>query len=91
MDEKKKSLYANLMGHAIGLDNGRIKKIDGAPVFKPYRNYYSVEKPEKEWEDLVEAGYAKKSIGEMYIRYSVTPNGVQWLVNYSRINICLTY
>ena len=37
MDEKKKSLYANLMGHAIGLDNGRIKKIDGAPVFKPYR------------------------------------------------------
>lgn len=91
MNEKKKSLYAELMGHAIGIDRGKIFKRDGASIYKPYRNYYTAEEPNEEWEVLVAAGYAKKNEGKTYIEYSVTPDGIQWLVKYSRINICLTY
>ena len=91
MDEKKYSLYAELMGHAIGMDRGKIRKIDGARIYKPYRNYFSVAKPENDWEALVAAGYAVKKEYNQAIDYHVTPDGIQWLVNYSRINICLTY
>lgn len=91
MKENKKSVYAEVMGHAIGLDNGKIFKRDGAQIYKPYRNYFLVTEPEEEWETLVAAGYAEKHVGKTAIQYSVTPDGIQWLVNYSRINICLTY
>jgi len=91
MDEKKSSLYAELMGHAIGLDNGKVFKREGASIYKPYRNHFVVSEPDEEWETLVEAGYARKTEGKTAIQYSVTPDGIQWLVKYSRINICLTY
>ena len=91
MDDKKKSLYAHLMGHAIGLDNGKVFKRDGVQIYRPYRNYFLVTEPEEEWETLVAVGYAKKHEGKTNIQYSVTPDGIQWLVKYSRINICLTY
>ena len=91
MDEKEKSLYAELMGHAIGLDYGKVFTREGARIYKPYRNYFIVTEPEAEWETMVAAGYAKRNDGKTRIEYSVTPDGIQWLVNYSRINICLTY
>lgn len=91
MNEKKYSLYAELMGHAIGLDNGKIFKRDGARIYIPYRNHFTVSEPDEEWEILVGAGYAEKDKGVTMITYRVTPDGIQWLVKYSRINICLTY
>lgn len=91
MNEKKRSLYAELMGHAIGLDNGKIFKRDGEKIYMPYRNYFLVTEPDEEWETLVAAGYAEKHVGQTNTQYSVTPDGIQWLVKYSRINICLTY
>ena len=91
MNEKKISLYAELMGHAIGLDNGKIFRRDVAKIFKPFRNRFIASEPIQDWEALVENGYAEKREGDTTIQYSVTPNGIQWLVNYSRINICLTY
>ena len=91
MNEKKLSLYACLMGHAIGMDNAKIFRKDGIKIYRPYRNYYTVSKPDEDWEALVEAGYAKEKIWEDYIEYSVTPDGLQWLAKYSEICICLTY
>ncbi len=91
MNEKKLSLYAFLMGHAIGMDNGKTFRKDGIKIYRPYRNYYLLLRPNEDWEALVEAGCAKKKIWEDHIEYSVTPDGLQWLAKYSKICICLTY
>lgn len=91
MNEKKYSLYAELMGHAIGLDGGKVFKRDGARIYKPYRNHFTVSEQDEEWETLIGVGYAEKTVGKTMITYSVTPDGIQWLVKYSRINICLTF
>lgn len=43
------------MSHALGIDNGML----GRQRYKPYRNYYSCAKADKQWEDLVHKGLAE--------------------------------
>ncbi|KGL43760.1 hypothetical protein EP56_08145 [Listeriaceae bacterium FSL A5-0209] len=61
----------NLLRHALGLDNAK----------KAYRNYYAaVSTDAKEWEKLVEKGYAKNGVETKLVDYyHVSESGKRFL------------
>ena len=65
------------MKHALGMDNKDPE--DG--VYEAYRNSSVYNTFNDIWEDLVRGGYANRSYGGNYIRYSVTRKGMQAVSN----------
>ena len=65
------------MKHALGMDNKDPE--DG--VYEAYRNSSVYDTFNDIWEDLVRGGYANRSYGGTYIRYSVTRKGMQAVSN----------
>lgn len=53
--------YVNLMKHCIGLDRKKPYTRHGKKFYKPYRNGFATGKNQDGWEELVNAGYAKRS------------------------------
>ena len=78
MDEIKLSLrQIEMMRHAIGLGNDKLKK----SRYDAYRNRYIVSKPDENWEYLISIGYASTREFEMenQIGYYVSELGVKYL------------
>ena len=92
MTAEQKERALELAQHTIGMDSRGLYTTHGIKVYVPYRNYFSLPRPEAIWEVMVQEGYAKrydyKSGG---CEYSMTPNGIQWMVNELKVNICLKY
>lgn len=67
--------------HCIGLDRKRPYTRHGRRFYRPYRNYFATGAGHQIWDELVEAGYAKR--GEKNQRggytYSLTRKGLDWL------------
>lgn len=80
----------DLAKHAIGMDDRKTYTTHGEKVFIPYRNYFTTAEPEEPWELMVKAGYAKREDINDYCCYSMTPDGIQWMVKNLNISICLT-
>lgn len=78
MSEIKLSLrQIEIMRHAIGLGNEKLKK----SRYDAYRNRYVVTDPNTEWEYLIGIGYAGNSefqIGGNVVYY-VTDSGIEYL------------
>ena len=71
--------------HALGMDN---KDADNG-VFEAYRRCSLYDEPVKEWESLVEKGFAKRSAcGEFW--YVVTESGMQAVANATGLMIRYT-
>ena len=81
MEKIKLSLnQIEVMKHAIGLDNSRVKI--KRSKYEAYRNYYTASKEISEWEELVSLGLAikyKAANPNDYICYSVSENGFKLL------------
>ena len=75
--------HVELMLHAIGLDDESPKRSRTGEYYYPYRNYYDVSES-KEWEELVEMGYARKSSDAMY---HVTNSGLCMLFILTNVKI----
>ena len=71
--------------HALGMDNKDAKN----GVFEAYRRCSLYDEPVKEWENLVEKGFAKRSAcGEFW--YVVTESGMQAVANATGLTIRYT-
>ena len=86
-------VQVNLMLHAIGYQEHKVKR----KKYKAYRNYFA-DKPNQEWEKLIECGYAWKtdSLGEdegvmpqKFIYYHVSQKGVDFLCKLTGVAITL--
>lgn len=78
MSEIKLSLrQIELMRHAIGLGNEKLKK----SRYDAYRNYVVLNGEDKDWEELVSIGYAVKYKVEITdkVSYHVTGQGAKFL------------
>ncbi len=78
MDDIKLSLrQIEKMEHAIGFSRDKIKK----NKYKAYRNWYIVNQPDKDWEELAFIGYANKRLLdiEKQIVYHVSELGMKYL------------
>lgn len=78
MSEPRLSLrQIDLMRHAIGLGNEKLKKRQ----YDVYRNHYVSAKIDEDWEYLVSVGYATKREfeNEKQIGYYVTTQGAKYL------------
>lgn len=52
----------------------------GKVFYRPWRNYFSLRTPSKQWEELCEHGYADYGAGsECGVLYWVTRAGLDWL------------
>lgn len=78
MDDVKLSLrQIEKMEHAIGFGRGKIKR----NRYKVYRNWYIVNHPDDDWEELVFIGYANRRLLdiEKQIVYYVSELGMKYL------------
>ena len=78
MSEQKLSLrQIEIMRHAIGLGNEKLKK----SRYDAYRNHFIVGKIDEDWENLVAIGYATKREfkDEKQVGYYVTTQGAKFL------------
>lgn len=78
MSKEKLSIrQIQMMQHAIGFEQRRIKK----NKYMPYRNRYVVNQPEEEWEELVSIGYATRRDFqiEKQVLYLVSELGMKYL------------
>lgn len=52
----------------------------GKVFYRPWRNYFSCERPDKQWESLCARGYADHgTINEQGVTYWMTREGLDWL------------
>lgn len=78
MDDVKLSLrQIEKMEHAIWFERGKIKR----NRYKVYRNWYIVNHPDDDWEELVFIGYANRRLLdiEKQIVYYVSELGMKYL------------
>lgn len=80
--------------HIVGLDWAKPYTRHGKKFYKAYRNYWSDEQEIEEFEYLVKSGLMKKHIGDgknyghhIYITYSLTERGLEWLSRMLHIKI----
>lgn len=73
--------------HCIGLIDScsqrhRPYRRHGRTFYRPWRNYFSTNEPEKEWEKLCEAGYAAHgTVSDRGVLYWITRKGMDWIGN----------
>ena len=65
----------NLMKHAIGFTSKKIKR----GKYIVWRNYFCSYGKSRDWEQLVELGFAKKNQREEAIYYFVTEKGMDYI------------
>lgn len=78
MDDVKLSLrQIEKMEHAIGFERGKVKR----NRYEFYRNWYIVNHPDDDWEELVFIGYADRRLLdiEKQIVYYVSELGMKYL------------
>lgn len=52
----------------------------GKTFYRPWRNYFTVAAPDKQWEDLCAFGYAEHgAVGDRGVMYWMTRAGLDWL------------
>lgn len=92
MNNKLHKKCMELSRHAIGMDQRKIFIREGARIYLPYRNYYTAPQPVEAWEYMVKEGWAvRQDYQDGGVRYSMTPDGIQWMARELLVNICLVY
>lgn len=52
----------------------------GKVYFRPWRNYFSTNAPDKQWEELCQHGYAdRNTVGDRGVTYWMTRAGLDWI------------
>ena len=97
LNQERYGYIVEIAKHTIGMDYKKPFRKDGSQIYLPYRNYFNTYVGRDGFDELEKAGYAshreihRDEDGRETTDYYLTPDGLKWLAQETRCNICLTY